>query len=203
MAQITIEKLRSLGLDDKWLDGLNNCFDKYAINTPQRQACFLAQVMHESGGFKFLSENLNYSATALMRTWGSRFPDLDTADKYAHNPEKIANKVYAGRMGNIEEGDGWKYRGRGLIQLTGRENYANFGHNASVDVLSNPDLLTTPEYATLSAGFFWNKRNLNEYADKMDIEGITKKINGGTNGLEDRKARTQKVLSVLQNEQGG
>jgi putative chitinase len=199
MALLTLEKLRSLGLDDKWLDGLNDCFDKYAINTPQRQACFLAQVMHESGGFKLLQENLNYSALGLMKTWPSRFPDMDTADKYAHNPEKIANKVYAGRMGNIEEGDGWKFHGRGLIQLTGRENYANFGHNASVDVLSNPDLLITPEYACLSAGWYWNKRNLNELADKtpMDIESITKKINGGTLGLEDRKARTEKALAIL------
>lgn len=199
MAQITLEKLHSLGLEDKWLDGLNHCFDKYEINTPQRQACFLAQVMHESNSFKVLSENLNYSAQALMRTWPSRFPDIDTAEKFEHNPEKIANKVYAGRMGNIEEGDGFAYRGRGLIQLTGRENYANFGHNAGVDVLSNPDLLTTPEYASLSAGWYWNKRNLNELADKMDIEGITKKINGGTIGLEDRKARTQKVLAILRN----
>ena len=199
MALLTNEKLRSLGLDEKWLDGLNDCFEKYAINTPERQACFLAQVMHESNSFKALSENLNYSAQGLMRTWPSRFPDLDVAEKYEHNPEKIANKVYAGRMGNIEEGDGWKYHGRGLIQLTGRENYANFGLNAGVDVLSNPDLLTTPEYASLSAGWYWNKRNLNELADKMDIEGITKKINGGTIGLEDRKARTQKVLAILRN----
>lgn len=197
MAQLTIEKLHSLGLEDKWLDGLNDCFDKYSINTPQRQACFLAQVMHESNSFKSLQENLNYSAQGLMRTWPSRFPDLDVAEKYEHNPEKIANKVYAGRMGNIEEGDGWKYHGRGLIQLTGRENYANFGHNASVDVLSNPDLLITPEYACLSAAWYWNKRNLNELADKMDVEGITKKINGGTIGLEDRKARTEKVLAIL------
>ena len=197
MAQLTIEKLHSLGLEDKWLDGLNDCFDKYSINTPQRQACFLAQVMHESNSFKSLQENLNYSAQGLMRTWPSRFPDLDVAEKYEHNPEKIANKVYAGRMGNIEEGDVWKYHGRGLIQLTGRENYANFGHNASVDVLSNPDLLITPEYACLSAAWYWNKRNLNELADKMDVEGITKKINGGTIGLEDRKARTEKVLAIL------
>jgi putative chitinase len=169
--------------------------------TPARAAHFFAQTAHETGEYKLFSENLNYSALGLMKTWSSRFPDLETADKYAHNPEKIANKVYAGRMGNIEEGDGWKFHGRGLIQLTGRENYANFGLNASVDVLSNPDLLTTPEYATLSAGWYWNKRNLNQLADNMDIEGITKKINGGTLGLEDRKARTQKVLAILQ--QGG
>ena len=197
MAQLTLEKLRSLGIDEKWLEGLNKCFAKYDINTPQRQACFIAQTMHESGGYKFLEENLNYSAQALMRTWGSRFPDIDTAEKFEHNPEKIANKVYQGRMGNNEEGDGWKYRGRGLIQLTGKENYANFGHNVGVDVLSNPDLLATPEYATLSAGWYWNKRNLNDLADKMDVEGITKKINGGVNGLADRKARTEKVLAIL------
>jgi len=196
-------QLLALGIEGKWLEPLLETFEKYDISTPKRQAYFIGQCMHESGGFKQLKENLNYSAKGLMATWPSRFPDMDTAEKYERNPEKIANKVYAGRMGNIEEGDGWKYHGRGLIQLTGRENYANFGLNASVDVLSNPDLLTTPEYASLSAGWFYNKRNLNELADKMDIEGITKKINGGTNGLEDRKARTQKVLAVLRNEQGG
>lgn len=197
MAQITIEKLHSLGLEDKWLDGLNNCFAKYDINTPQRQACFLAQVMHESNSFRSLSENLNYSAAALMRTWPSRFPDLDVAEKYEHNPEKIANKVYAGRMGNIEEGDGWKYHGRGLIQLTGRENYANFGHNVGVNVLSDPDLLITPEYAALSAGWYWNKRGLNTLADNMQVEEMTKKINGGSIGLEDRKAKINKVLDII------
>ena len=197
MSLLTLEKLNNLGIEDKWLQPLNDTFAKYDISTPKRQACFLGQAMHESGNFKNLEENLNYSALGLMKTWPSRFPDLDTADKYAHNPEKIANKVYAGRMGNIEEGDGYAFRGRGIFQLTGRENYANFGHNASVDVLSNPDLLSTPEYASLSAGWYWNKRSLNQYADVMDVESITKRINGGTIGLDNRKAQINKVLDII------
>jgi len=197
MSLLTLEKLSRLGIEDKWLQPLNDAFAKYDISTPKRQACFLGQAMHESGNFKNLEENLNYSALGLMKTWPSRFPDLDTADKYAHNAEKIANKVYAGRMGNIEEGDGYAFRGRGIFQLTGRENYANFGHNASVDVLSNPDLLSTPEYATLSAGWYWNKRSLNQYADVMDVESITKRINGGTIGLDNRKAQINKVLDII------
>jgi len=197
MSLLTLEKLSRLGIEDKWLQPLNDAFAKYDISTPKRQACFLGQAMHESGNFKNLEENLNYSALSLTKTWPSRFPDLDTADKYAHNPEKIANKVYAGRMGNIEEGDGYAFRGRGIFQLTGRENYANFGHNAAVDVLSNPDLLSTPEYATLSAGWYWNKRSLNQYADLMDVESITKRINGGTIGLDNRKAQINKVLDII------
>ena len=197
MSLLTLEKLSRLGIEDKWLQPLNDAFAKYDISTPKRQACFLGQAMHESGNFKNLEENLNYSALGLMKTWPSRFPDLDTADKYAHNPEKIANKVYAGRMGNIEEGDGYAFRGRGIFQLTGRENYANFGHNASVDVLSNPDLLSTPEYATLSAAWYWNKRSLNQYADVMDVESLTKRINGGTIGLDNRKAQINKVLDII------
>ena len=197
MSLLTLEKLNNLGIEDKWLQPLNDTFAKYDISTPKRQACFLGQAMHESGNFKNLEENLNYSALGLMKTWPSRFPDLDTADKYAHNPEKIANKVYAGRMGNIEEGDGYAFRGRGIFQLTGRENYANFGHNAAVDVLSNPNLLSTPEYATLSATWYWNKRSLNQYADVMDVESLTKRINGGTIGLDNRKAQINKVLDII------
>jgi putative chitinase len=119
--------------------------------------------------------------------------------KYAHNQEAIANKVYGGRMGNgVEEtGDGWKYHGRGLIQLTGKENYANCGSSIGVDLLSNPGLLNTPEYAALSAGWFWNKKGLNALADAGDFETMTKRINGGTLGLEDRKAKIAKALSVL------
>jgi putative chitinase len=153
--------------------------------------------MHESGGFKFLKENLNYSAAALMRTWPSRFPDIDTAEKYERNPEKIANKVYGGRMGNTEEGDGAKYIGRGLIQLTGKENYANCGLGLGVDLLGNPDWLSNPKYAVMSAGWFWNKKNLNQYADTMDIETMTKRINGGSIGIADRTAKINKVLDLL------
>ena len=134
-----------------------------------------------------------------MRTWPSRFPDIDTAEKYEHNPAKIADKVYSGRMGNTEEGDGAKYIGRGIFQLTGKENYANCGLGLGVDLLGNPDWLATPKYATLSAGWYWNKKNLNQYADTnpMDIETMTKRINGGTLGLDSRKAQINKVLDII------
>jgi len=190
-------QLLALGIDGKWLEPLLETFEKYDISTPKRQACFIGQAMHESGGFKNLVENLNYSATGLMRTWPSRFPDLDVADKYAHNAEKIANKVYSGRMGNTEEGDGFAYRGRGIFQLTGKENYKNCSDGIGVDLIAHPELLQEPKCASLSAGWYWNKRNLNQYADIMDIETMTKKINGGTIGLEDRKAKINKVLDIL------
>jgi putative chitinase len=193
------DQLKALGIGEEWLEPLNETFEKYEINTPKRQACFIGQCMHESGGFKFLKENLNYSASALMRTWPSRFPDMDTAEKYERNPEKIANKVYGGRMGNTEEGDGAKYIGRGLIQLTGKENYANCGLGLGVDLLGNPDWLSNPKYAVMSAGWFWNKKNLNQYADSnpMDIETMTKRINGGSIGIADRTAKINKVLDLL------
>ena len=192
-------QLTQLGIDEQWLKPLEITFAKYDINTPKRQAAFIGQCAHESNNFKTLEENLNYSAGALMRTWPSRFPDANTAEKYAFYPQAIANKVYGGRMGNgVEEtNDGWKYHGRGLIQLTGKENYANCGSGMGVDLLSMPDLLNTPEYAALSAGWFWNKKGLNTLADAGDYETMTKRINGGTLGLEDRKAKIAKVLSVL------
>jgi putative chitinase len=196
---MTSEQLQQLGIDAKWLEPLEDTFAKYDINTPERQAAFIGQCAHESGNFKTLEENLNYSSQALMRTWPTRFPDSAIAMKYAYHPEMIANKVYGGRMGNgVEEtGDGWKYHGRGLIQLTGKENYANCGSGIGVDLLSSPGLLNTPEYAALSAGWFWNKKGLNTLADAGDFETMTKRINGGTLGLEDRKAKIAKALSVL------
>ena len=196
---MTNEQLQALGLGPQWIEPLNETFEKYQINTPKRQACFLGQALHESGGFKNLTENLNYSAQGLMRTWPSRFPDIDTAEKYEHNPAKIADKVYSGRMGNTEEGDGAKYIGRGIFQLTGKENYANCGLGLGVDLLGNPDWLATPKYATLSSGWYWNKKNLNQYADTnpMDIETMTKRINGGTLGLDSRKAQINKVLDII------
>jgi putative chitinase len=190
-------QLLALGIEGKWLEPLLETFEKYDINTPKRQACFIGQAMHESGGFKHMVENLNYSAKGLMATWPSRFPDMDTAEKYERNPEKIANKVYSGRMGNTEDGDGWKYRGRGIFQLTGKENYKNCSDGIGVDLIANPELLQEPKCAALSAGWYYNKRNLNQYADIMDIETMTKRINGGTIGLEDRKAKINKVLDIL------
>ena len=196
---MTNEQLTALGIDSKWLEPLEKTFAKYDINTPERQAAFIGQCAHETANFKTLEENLNYKPEALMRVWPSRFPDLPTAMKYAHDPIKIANKVYGGRMGNgpEESGDGAKYHGRGLIQLTGKENYANCGSGIGVYLLSNPGLLNTPEYAALSAGWFWNKKGLNALADAGDFETMTKRINGGLIGLDDRKAKIAKALSVL------
>ena len=194
---MTLEQLQALGIDAKWLDPLNKAFDKYDISNPKRQANFIGQCAHESNNFRTLEENLHYSANALMRTWPSRFPDIDTAEKYANNPEKIANKVYAGRMGNTEDTDGWRYHGRGLIQLTGKDNYANCGSSMGVDLLGDPDRLLDPTYAVLSAAWFWAKHGLNQLADIGDTVTLTKRINGGTIGLDDRLARTDKALKIL------
>jgi putative chitinase len=190
-------QLLALGIEGKWFEPLQETFEKYQINTPKRQACFIGQCMHESGGFRQLKENLNYSAKALMNTWPSRFPDADIAEKFARQPEMIANKVYSGRMGNTEDGDGAKYIGRGLIQLTGKDNYRAFGDAIGEDLVANPQLVEEPRYAALSAGWFWNKRGLNALADAMDITTMTIRINGGKIGIDDRIAKINKVFDVL------
>ena len=194
---MTSDQLQQLGIDPKWLKPLEDTFAKYDINTPKRQAAFIGQCAHESGNFRTLQENLNYSAEGLMKTWPSRFPTKEVADQYARQPAKIAGKVYNGRLGNSSEEEAAKYLGRGLIQLTGKENYGNCGSGIGVDLLGNPNLLTTPEYAALSAGWFWNKKGLNSLADSGDIETMTKRINGGLIGLDDRKAKIAKAEQVL------
>jgi putative chitinase len=193
-------QLLSLKIEGKWFEPLQETFEKYQIDTPKRQACFLGQIMHESGSFKFTKENLNYSAKALMATWPSRFPDLETASQFERQPEKIANKVYSGRMGNTEDGDGAKYIGRGLIQVTGKENYTHCGEALGLDLVANPQLLEEPRYAALSAGWFWNKKGLNALADEgtsNSFEVMTKRINGGLLGLDDRKSKMIEVLKAL------
>jgi putative chitinase len=194
---MTYDQLDALGIDHKWLAPLEETFVKYDISTPQRQACFIGQCVHESGNFKTLQENLNYSAEGLMKTWPSRFPTKEMADQYARQPAKIAGKVYNGRLGNTSEEEAAKYLGRGLIQLTGKENYDHCGLGIGIDLLSDPALLLDPRYAALSAGWFWNKKGLNSLADASDIETMTKRINGGLIGLDDRKAKIAKALSVL------
>jgi putative chitinase len=189
--------LQAFGIDPKWEEPLRAAFDKYDISTPRRQAAFIGQCAHESGNFTKLEENLNYSPERLTKVWPSRFPDLITADKYAHNPQALANKVYAGRLGNNQENDGWSFHGRGLIQLTGRENYERCGSSLGVDLIGNPNWLLDPKYAALSAGWYWNKHGLNELADAQEHGIITKRINGGTLGLDDRILKTTKALSVL------
>ena len=194
---MTYDQLDSLGIDHKWLGPLEQTFAKYDISTPQRQAAFIGQCAHESANFKVLQENLNYSAEGLMKTWPSRFPTKEIADQYARNPAKIAGKVYNGRLGNTSEEEASKYLGRGLIQLTGKENYERCGTSINVDLVNNPDYLLNPKYAALSAGWFYNRKGLNELADANDIETMTKRINGGLIGLDDRKIKIAKALAVL------
>lgn len=165
--------------------------DKFQVNTPLRLAHFLAQCGHESGGFKFIKENLNYGAAGLMGTFKKYFPTEALAKAYERQPDKIANKVYASRMGNGDEasGDGAKFKGRGYIQLTGKDNYKAFDATVEDDILANPDLVAT-KYPLLSASWFWSKNGLNALADKgatdADVTAITKRVNGGTIGLADR-----------------
>ena len=183
---------------DKWLNPLIVTCEQFDINTPERIAGFLSQIAHESAGFKATSENLNYSAEALCRVWPSRF-NADNAGGYARNTEKIANKAYCNRMGNGDEssGDGWKYRGKGLIQLTGKDNYTCFSNDTGIDAVESPELLAEPELAALSAGWFWSKNGLNALADARDVVGMTKRINGGTHGLDDRQAKYEAVMSTM------
>lgn len=193
------EQLQKLGIDPKWLEPLNKTFEKYEINTPTRQAAFIGQCGHESANFKTLEENLNYSAKGLMATWPSRFPTIEIATQFERNPEKIANKVYGGRadLGNTEDGDGWRFHGRGLIQLTGRSNYTVCGLALDRPFAEQPELVLEPENACLSAGWFWNKRGLNALADAEDWTTMTKRINGGTIGLQDRINKIHKAMDIL------
>lgn len=177
---------------------IDDTLQEFDISTPQRIAAFLAQVGHESGSLKFIKENLNYSAQGLTKTFPKYFtPEL--ANQYQRNPEAIANRVYANRMGNgpEESGDGWAFRGRGLIQVTGRTNYQACGDFLGVDLISDPSYLESPEGAARSAGWYWTSRNLNALADVGDMKQITKKINGGFIGLEDRMKHYQHALEVL------
>jgi putative chitinase len=173
---------------EKYLIPLQQCLTKFNINTPLRAAHFLAQIFHESNGLKSTIENLNYSMNGLKSTFSKYFTHSSELEAYARQPEKIANRVYANRMGNGNEksGDGWKYRGRGVIQLTGKSNYSLFGEKMDYDFINNPELAKRPEISVIIAGWYWNKSNLNYHADNDDIVTITKRINGGENGLQDR-----------------
>lgn len=202
--QLTIKQLTALygcstAIAEKYLPHINECMVKYEINTVNRVAAFLAQIGHESGRLQFVEENLNYSATALLRVFGKYFPSQNVAARYARKPPMIANRVYANRMGNGNEasGDGWKYRGRGLIQLTGRNNYKACGTTLMIDLEKDPDWVKTPFGAVVTACWFWDKTKLNAFADKDDIVTISKKINGGTHGLEDRVDLYKKAKTLL------
>jgi putative chitinase len=184
------------------IDQVPGVMEKFAINTPLRLAHFLAQAGHESGGFKISQENLNYSAKGLQNIFKKYFPSEAIALDYAKKPQKIANRVYSGRMGNGNEasGDGYKFRGRGDIQLTGRDNYTAFGKAIGVDIAETPDLVAT-QYQLLSAAWFWGKNNLNKIADTGATDAavtmITKRVNGGTIGLADRIKHFKEFHSLL------
>jgi len=186
-----------------WVDSMNNVFPNYELDSPKRIAAFLAQCGHESGGWTVFEENLNYSAKGLMGIFKKYFPDEATATAYQRQPEKIANKVYANRMGNGPEssGDGWKYRGRGPIQLTGKDNYRAFAKEMFDDwenLFNNPDWVNADrDFALMSAIWFWNKNKLNREADAGDIKTMTRKINGGYIGLEDRIKHYEEAIHLL------
>lgn len=183
-----------------YINALNKILPEYKINTKLRLCHFLAQILHESGNLKYKSENLNYSAKALRSVFPKYFKTDEIANQYARKPEKIANRVYANRMGNGDEasGDGWLRRGRGLIQLTGTDNYKACTKALNVDLMKNPDLIiSNAEICIKTACWFWNSKKLNELADKDDIKSITKRINGGYNGLDDRNSILKKAKSVL------
>jgi putative chitinase len=204
--QITREQLAQIipknPYVDQWCGALNQLLPDYGIDTPQRVAAFLAQCAHESGNFVFLKENLNYRAASLRKIFPKYFANDQIAEQYASLPNKaeaIANRIYANRMGNGDEasGDGYRYCGRGLIQLTGKSNYSNFADSIETPVEQVPAYLETFEGAVQGACWFWETNNLNQYADSNDILTMTKRINGGTIGLEDRKQHYAHALHVF------
>lgn len=202
---------------ERWLEGTRAACLEFGINTPQRIAGFLSQCAHESAGFTMLEENLNYRAATMATVWPRRFAELgpdgkpkkdaqgkNVPNKFAlaieRKPEAIANAVYSNRMGNgpLESGEGWKYRGRGLKQLTGKDNYTRCGKALNLDLVETPDLLLTPSPAARSAAWFWANNGCNAFADKGDVEGLTRRINGGLIGIDDRRRRHQAVMRAMQ-----
>ena len=203
---LTLEQLKQLLPKNPYVQNLHNAlvqlFPDYEIDTPKRMAAFIAQCAHESAGFMILTENLNYKAATLRKIFPKYFPDDATAQRYASMPNKqeaIANKVYANRMGNGDEasGDGFRYRGRGLIQLTGKQNYSWFAASLEITPEEATEYLGTFEGAAQSACWFWETNKLNQWADKGDIVTLTKRINGGTIGLDDRIKHYEHALHVL------
>lgn len=195
-----LNKLRGI-IPDNVIQQIPVVMQKFSINTPLRLSHFLAQCGHESGGFKFLNENLNYSAAGLMSVFRKYFNN-DTAKQYARQPERIANHVYANRMGNGTEssGEGWKFRGRGYIQLTGKDGYRNFSQSVDEDCVSNPDLVSS-KYPLASAAWFFSRNGLNQISDQGPtesvVEKVTRRVNGGTNGLNERIALFNKIYVAL------
>ena len=196
---VNAEQLKQLHIGAEWVDALNETFARFNLTTNNQKAMFIGQCGHECGNFRLLEENLNYRAETLMKLWPKRFPSLEFAKQYEKNPRKIANSVYANRMGNRDEasGDGYRFRGRGALQCTGHSTYFHAGKALGVDFVMQPDLVATPKYAALTAGWFWETHKLNPPADALDFTKVTRIINGGTIGLDDRIKHTQQALAVL------
>lgn len=202
MINIILEILKNNKDKQEWAVILNEILPFYDINTDLRVAHFFSQTCHESNDFNSLQENLRYSAQGLLKTFPKYFPNEKIALEYQYKPERIANRVYANRMGNGNElsGDGWKYRGRGILQLTGKNNYKTFSQDVfkSDAILNNPDLVAHNRPSTIhSACWFWNVNNLNKLADKDDCIALSKRINGGTHGLRNRQARLARYKKLF------
>lgn len=190
--------LTCIGIASSWARPLNDAMGQHEIDSPEREAMFVAQCAEESAGFSALVENLNYGPAGLLATWPKHFSPEQAVD-YAHDAERIANRAYCFRNGNGDEdsGDGWRYRGRGLFQITGRGNYARCGMALGVDLIAQPELLEETTYACLSAAWFWRSNGCNELADAGNFAGITRRINGGLNGQEARLAWLRKTQAAL------
>jgi putative chitinase len=201
---VNAEQLRQLKIDTALVDPFNETFERFGIVTPAQQASWIGQCGHECGNFRIMEENLNYRAPTLLklfpqtpkRVWGFT---PETAAAYEKQPQRIANRIYGNRMGNRDEasGDGFRFRGSGFLQLTGMNNFYHAGQALGVDFIMQPELVRTPMYAAQTAGWFWQTQRLNQYADSGDILTMTKRINGGTIGLEDRKKHIEHALHVL------
>jgi putative chitinase len=199
---LTLDQLKQMVKNphiEHWYAALDQLLDDYDINTPLRVAHFIAQCAHESGNFVFIKENLNYKAASLQKIFGKYFPTAELAAQYANKPERIANRIYASRMGNGPEasGDGYRYCGRGLIQLTGKDNYTFFAGSLDISTEEASEYLATFEGAAQSACWFWEQNNLNRFADANDVKGLTRAINGGYIGLDDRISHTEHALHVI------
>lgn len=196
---VNADQLARLHIGAEWVDALNETFSRFNITTNNQKAMFIGQCSHECGNFRILEENLNYRAATLMKLWPKRFPTQEIANGYEKNAKRIANNVYSNRMGNRDEssGDGYRFRGRGCIQLTGHANYFHAGQACGEDFVMNPDLVATPKYAAMTAGWFWDTHKLNKFADIRDFTMMTKKINGGTIGLDDRIRHINHALDIL------
>jgi putative chitinase len=184
---------------DSYVANMNSCFAAAQINTKLRVAAFLSQAAVETNELQSFVENLNYSAQLLMKIWPHRFPTLDIANQYAHHPQKIANSVYSNRLGNgsPESNEGWAYRGRGILQITGKDNYADASQVSGIDLVADPDKAADPQYMFAIAVDYWTKNQINALADQDDIKAVSEAVNGGDTGLADRMRYYNLAKSVL------